>query len=197
MARKNHTEDEILDVYGRLHRTRTIFLTSANFDNEGTELGVDTVMAEKFLKNLHILESYSADPVTIIMNNIGGDEYHGMAIYDAIQLSKCHITIKVFGHAMSMGSIILQAADTRLISPHSMVMLHYGEMHIGGHSAGVIRNAKEIERFNRFMEEMYLERIREKNPKYSLKQLRSAMAHDLFLTAEQSIKLGLADGVIE
>src|SRR5271166_6582243 len=98
--------------------SRTIFMGTENLsETDFEESGVDTSMAERQIKNLHLLDSISKDEITILMNNIGGDVIHGMAIYDAIRSCQSHITIKVLGHAMSMGSIILQAADERLMLP--------------------------------------------------------------------------------
>jgi ATP-dependent protease ClpP protease subunit len=89
--------------------TRTLYMGSTG-DNDGLENGVNYSMAERMIKGLHILDSSATEqPITIIMNNLGGDFVHGMAIYDAIKICRNHITIKVFGHAMSMGAIILQA----------------------------------------------------------------------------------------
>ena len=106
--------------------TRTIYMGSAGYTYDEGETGVDHFMAEYLIKGMHSLESKNKKPILIIMNNPGGDWYHGMAIYDAIKSSPCECTIKVYGHAMSMGSIILQAADNRIMMPNSRFMIHYG-----------------------------------------------------------------------
>jgi ATP-dependent protease ClpP protease subunit len=93
------------------------------------------------------------------MNNPGGDWYHGMAIYDAIKYSSCECTIKVYGHAMSMGSIILQAADHRIMMPNSRFMIHYGYDGKAGHAKIVYKWADEGKRVNWEMENLYLEKM--------------------------------------
>jgi len=119
--------------------TRTIYIGSTSIE-EGEESGVDYLMAEKAIKALHILDSSAAEqPITIILNNPGGDVVHGLAIYDAIRHCRNHVTIKVYGHAMSMGAIILQAADERLMSENSVMMLHYGTNSVDGHTKNVER----------------------------------------------------------
>jgi len=57
------------------------------------------------------------------------------------------------------------------------------------------RWARECERLDEWMEELYLERIREKKPRFSLEALRGLLDHDTFFTAVQSVELGLADVV--
>jgi len=137
--------------------SRTIYM--------GSEEGVDAVMAEQMIKGMHILESKSTDIITIIMNNIGGDFFHGMAIYDVIQTSKCHCVIKVYGHAMSMGSLILQAADKRIMSPNSRFMIHFGYDSHSGHAKMVERWADESKRLSHLMENIYLDVMMEKEEK--------------------------------
>lgn len=145
---------------------RTLFMGSMGYDYEGGgESGVDNFMAEYFIKGMHVLNSKNDKPITIIMNNPGGDWYHGMAIYDTIKHSKSHCTIKVYGHAMSMGSIILQAADVRIMMPNSRFMIHYGYNGSYGHAKIFERWADEGKRLTLDMENIYLDRIMEKEKK--------------------------------
>jgi ATP-dependent Clp protease, protease subunit len=175
--------------------TRHIYMGSESYE-EGEESGCDGLMAERIIKNLHVLESINKEPITILMNNIGGDEYHGFAIYDAIQLCESHVTIKVLGHAMSMGSIILQAADDRIMAPTSRQMLHYGTWGIHDHAKTTQKWAKEGEKIDKWMEQMYLAKMKEKNPHFTLARLQRMLDHDTFLTAKESVECGLADKVL-
>ncbi len=175
--------------------TRTVYMGSALVDADGGESGCDARMAENVIKNLHVLESLGNAPIKIIMNNCGGNVYHGLAIYDAIRLSPCHITVVVRGYAMSMGSIILQAAAHRVMGPNAVQMIHYGTDAIAHHSKTVIKQAMEGERINRWMEGMYLARIHERSPNFTLAQLKALLDHDTFLTSNESVGLGLADEV--
>jgi ATP-dependent Clp protease protease subunit len=169
---------------------------SEDYDVDGGESGTDGRMAERFLKNMKILEAISDAPITVLINNVGGDEYHGFAIYDAMKVSKCKVTAKVFGHAMSMGSIVLQAASERIMAPTSRQMIHYGTWGHDSHAKTARKWSDEGEKINEWMEQMYLEKIREKNPDFSLSTLREMLDHDTFLTAEESVDLGLADMVL-
>ena len=137
--------------------TRTLYMGSTNSDWEGNETGVDNFMAEYFVKGMHVLESKNSKPITVIMNNPGGDWYHGMAIYDAINCSPCEVTIKVYGYAMSMGSVILQSADHRVMMPNSRFMIHYGYDGKAGHAKIVYKWADEGKRINHQMENIYLD----------------------------------------
>lgn len=197
MARLNRDDVDRFHDYGIYIPKRTIFIGSEEVSIESGESGTDSAMAESTIKNLTILEALSSEPITIIMNNIGGDEYHGLAIYDAIKACKSHVKIIVMGHAMSMGSIILQAADERIMSARSSQMIHYGEWSFDGHAKTGQKWAKEFERLDSWMEQLYLARIQERVPDFSLKRLKPMLNHDTFLSAEQSIELGLADSILD
>lgn len=175
---------------------RTLYLGSEEYNIEHGEAGVDGGIAERVIKNIYILDSMNQDPITVLLNNIGGDEYHCAAIMDAISGSKSHVTIKVFGHAMSAGSMILQVADERIMAPNATQMIHYGTWSFDGHAKTTQKWAEEGKRLDTWMENLYLKRIREKHPNFSLNKLRDMLDHDTFLTAQESVDLGLADKVL-
>jgi ATP-dependent Clp protease protease subunit len=159
--------------------------------------GTEHTMAESVLKGLTILDSINqCKKLTIYMNNPGGDEYHGLAIYDAIASCRSKTVVRVFGHAMSMGAWILQAADVRLMSHNSTLMLHYGSASFDGHNKNLDRAAKESERLNTLMEDHLLERIKEKHPRYTREALQELIKYDRYLSASEAVELGLADKVV-
>lgn len=143
---------------------RTLYMGSVD-SIDGNESGVDSFMTEYFVKGMHVLEAKNHNNVTIIMNNPGGDWYHGMAIYDAIKMAHSHCTIKVYGHAMSMGSIILQAADARVMMPNSRLMIHYGDNQFNNHTKVLEKWMIEERRLCYEMENIYLKVMLEKEEK--------------------------------
>lgn len=176
--------------------TRTIYMGSEEHSIDSGESGTDGSMAERVVKNLYILEGISQEPITIIMNNIGGDEYHGLAIYDAIRACKSHVKIIVMGHAMSMGSIILQAADERVMAPNSRMMIHYGGWSFDGHAKTGQKWAREFDKLDDWMENMYLDKIHEKHPKFNPKTLKKMLDHDTFFNPAEAVAMGLADKIL-
>lgn len=195
---KRHTRDDVdqFHDHGIYLPNRTLYVGSESTDESG-ESGVDARMAEKFIKNLAILEAINQEPITIIMNNPGGDWYHGIAIYDAIKAAKSHVTIQVMGMAMSMGAVILQAADERIISPSSKFMIHYGTMGLNStHSKIFDKWSDENKRLNLEMEQILLDRIHDKHPTFKLRKLKELLNFDTILTASETVRLGLADKVL-
>jgi ATP-dependent protease ClpP protease subunit len=175
--------------------TRTIFVGSEATSEDEGESGVDNRLAERVLKNIHVLERLSGEPITLLINNPGGDIYHGLALVDAIQQTECAIVGVVRGHAMSMASWILQACDRRIMGPLATQLIHYGTAGYIGHPKTFQKWAAEDNRLNSLMEQTYLKRIREKYPTYDLEDLRKMLNFDTFLDANQSVSLGLADEI--
>lgn len=194
MSRRIARDDiEKLHDYGIHVSTRTIYIGSEP-SNSDEESGVDYLLAERTIKNIHILENISADPITIIMNNIGGDTMHGFAIYDAIKNCRCHVTIKGTGNIMSMATVILQAGDERLLSEHTTVMLHYGENSTAGHVKNTQNWIKFYQKMDRKLSIVLYNKIKEKNPRFSLQKLERLLEFDTILDADEAVNLGLADG---
>lgn len=182
--------------------TRTISLDST-YGEENEPDGVTHYMATQFLKNLHILESLNKDPVTIWLNTDGGSCIDGYAIYDAIKASKCHITVKVYGCAMSMGHTILQAADERVMTPNSSLMFHAGT--VGSSSNQVWETYRSAEFDKRFMERLYkitLDRINERRDaigqaRMSKHKFKSMVVESAWFFADEAVEIGLADRIEE
>jgi ATP-dependent Clp protease protease subunit len=196
MSQRNRNRDDIdrFHDYGIYLPNRTLYMGS-EIVGEDEESGTDALMAERMVKNLHILDAEGSD-IVIIMNNLGGDVMHGLAIYDAIRACKSKVIIKAFGNAMSMGSVILQAADERIMAPNSVQMIHIGSVGSEGHAKTVYRQIEEAKRLDKLVDQIYLEKIREKHPDFTPQRLKGMLDHDTFLTAKQSVELGLADKVL-
>lgn len=199
MARlPSHEVPGIVHEYDIHVSSRTIFLRRSDYVQDDSDPGVDHVFATKFLKNLHLLNTLSADPITIIMSTPGGIETEGMAIYDAIRESRCHVTIVVRGEASSMGSYILQAADRRLMGIHSTLMVHHGSSNGNGvdHKKSARNWIKFEERYGKRIDKILQDKIVAKHPEYRGKKFDELLNFDSIFFAEEAVELGLADEVV-
>lgn len=182
--------------YGIHSPSRALYVGSESVNEDGDESGTDAIMAQRVIKNLHILDSASDSPITIIMNNIGGNVFHGMAIYDAIKACRSRIVIKATGHVMSMGSLILQAGDERILSPHAIMMIHHGYDSHDNHVKTIRSWVDFSEEYDEILNKIYLDKIRQKNPNFKNKQLDKMLDFDTLLTAQEAVDLGLADLIV-
>lgn len=179
--------------------TRTLYMGSATTNWDGGEAGVDNWMAERVIKGLHLLDRApgTEQGITILMNNPGGDWYHGMAIFDAVRACSRPVTITATGYVMSMGAVIFQAADERVMRPNARLMIHYGYASQNSDAKTFQKWAKEYEKVDAEMESILLARIRDKQADFSEAQLREMLNFDTILNAEESVHLGLADRVAD
>jgi ATP-dependent Clp endopeptidase proteolytic subunit ClpP len=161
------------------------------------ESGTDSDMSEFFLKAMIHLNQISSKPIFIHMNNLGGDWYHGMAMYDAIRASTSHVYGVCWGHAMSMGSIIIQACDSRIVAPHCTFMIHDGFEGLVGTCKAVEAWAKYATKLREQMYGIYLSRMVTQKPRITLKKIEDMCSHDTIFTAQQAVSQGLADWVLE
>jgi len=199
MPRFNKEEIDRYFDYGIFVKERILSLESLSSDDDEGESGTDYEMFSNFIKGLTFLSRLSEDPITVQMNNRGGDWFHGMAIYDAIRACRCHITIIAYAYCCSMGSVIFQAGDHRIITPDCVLMVHDGTEDLSGPTRSVENWAVYSKVLRQRMYEIYLARIKAKKPKskWTLKKIEDLCTHDRIFTAQKAVDIGLADQVLE
>ena len=197
MSRYSREDIDRYFEHGIFAPKRLIYVGSSQSDDTNGESGTDYLMSEKAIKAITYLDTVSDKPIAIIMNNLGGDVYHGMAIYDAIVSCRCYVTIIAVGHCCSMGSIILQAADLRVISPNCVFMIHDGTDRIEGHSKNVEEWAKESAKLRNKMYSIYREKMIKNNPSITIKQVEKLCTIDKIYTPTETVSIGLADELMK
>lgn len=177
--------DKLMD-HGIDLSSRTIFLMD----------DIDELSVAHAIMALHLFDRTTGE-ITLKLSTNGGDWYSGMALYDALAAAENHIRIVGMGNVMSMGSIILQAADERILTPYATLLVHYGSDWAGGHVKDMARRAKENERTGVLMEDIFLERINEKTPgTHNREWFRQRFAFDVYMSAQEAVDLGLADSIL-
>lgn len=181
---------------------------SRNYDSSDllNEPGVEYQMSARFIKNLQILADQDpARPILVHMKTCGGDWTEGMAIYDAIKFAPNPIVILNYTHARSMSSIIFQAADRRVMMPHSYFMFHDGTLEVSGTYKGAVTNVEWAKKEHPVMIDIYASRMKEKGryskmAKADIKEMienQMDKKEDVFLTAQQAVDWGLADSIFD
>lgn len=201
--------DTISDVqaYGLDVKNRELYL-HGYIGNTDEDPGVEYRMAAQFYKNIRILDTVNQEPIIIHMFSVGGEWDAGMAIYDAISVCRSYVTIIVYGQASSMSSIILQAADTRIMTQNSHFMLHYGSVDCGGDHLSAHNYAK-VDKKNtetmidiyadgcvksKYFKEHYTDITEDKVRNYLKRKLKDG---DWYLDANEAVYYGFADAVLE
>ncbi len=174
------------EINKRFLEERKIFL----WDEVSDESSADIVRKLLYLDMLdHDKE------ITLYMSTPGGSISAGMAVYDTMKLIKAPIKVVVVGIAMSMGSILLSAAPKgrRFLFPSARVMIHQplimGEM--SGTAVDMHIQAMELERMREELNKILAEASGQ-----PLEKIAADTDRDFFMTAQEAVDYGLADGII-
>jgi len=182
--------------------SRTVYIGSSAYDECGDgENGIDFMTAEFVIKSLCLLEFNNSEPITILYNMIGGDWYHGMAMYDFMKSCKSHLTITGFGQVRSMGTIVMQGADERILSPNARFMIHDGQEGYSGKPKDVINYAKESQYTLNLCYELYYDVLKDKYfkgviKKKAIETISKWCDTDTYFSAQEAVDMGFADKIL-
>jgi len=175
--------DQIEDV---LLQKRRIFLSSE----------IDQNSAKEVIRKLWYLEHLSnKKPILLVINSPGGSVDSGFAIWDQIKMLEAPVYTLVTGLAASMGSLLsLSAAKKkRFATAQSRIMIH--QPLIGGVIQGPATDleiqAKEMLKTRDIIVKIYSEATGK-----SLEDIHKAIDRDNWMTAEEALKFGLLDKIV-
>lgn len=129
------------------------------------------------------------------LNSCGGSVYAGFEMYNLIRNSSKKTKAEVYSIAGSAAGVIMCACDTVLMSPVSNFMMHRSA------ACGDYGNAEQHEQTAQMLDSIdksilnaYVEKA---DGKTSATEFRRKMENETFMTAQETIACGLADGLIE
>lgn len=173
------------DIYSRLLKDRIIFIGS-----QITDSLANVVIAEfLFLQN----EDPKKD-IHLYLNTVGGSITAGLAIYDTMQFVSCDVATYCIGQAASMGALLLAGGskNKRYLLPHSRVLIHQPWGGVQGTAKDVSIQTKEMMRLKKIVTE-----ILSLHTGNSAKKIEKDTDRDYFMDAEESVKYGLGDKIIQ
>ena len=173
------------DIFSRLLNDRIIMPSDE----------VNDATASLVVAQLLYLEGQDPDKdIHLYINSPGGSISAGMAIYDTMQFIKCDVSTICIGMAASMGSFLLAAGakGKRLALPNSEIMIHQPLGGAKGQASDIKIQAEHIlfirNRMNTLLAQMTGQ---------PLKTIEKDTDRDNWMTAEDAVKYGLIDKVIE
>ena len=177
--------DRAYDIYSRLLEDRIVYL--------GEDVNHHT--ANLIIAQLLFLESKDPNKdITLYINSPGGSVYDGLAIYDTMQFLKCDVSTVGIGMQASMGAFLMSsgAKGKRFLLPNATVMIHQPSSGTRGKVTDMEIDLKEGLRLKNKLNE-----ILAKNTGQKLEKVANDAERDYWMTAEESVKYGIADKVIE
>ena len=155
---------------------------------------ITDALALDFTDKILELNLESDQPITILINSLGGEINSGLLMYDAIVGSKAPIRMICRGRAYSMGAILFACANERYMLPNSELMLH--QPILGGHVAG---NASSIKSISDSMLETKrkLNGLLSKHTGKTEEEIDIATSFDHYFLPDEAIGFNLCDKVID
>ena len=158
---------------------------------------VNHVTASSIVAQLLFLESEDPDKeISFYINSPGGSITDGMAIVDTMRYIKCPISTICVGMAASMGAVLLACGDKgkRFATPNSEIMIHQPLISGGlsGQATEIKIHADHILRTRNRLNKLLSEQTGQ-----DLATIEKDTERDNYMLAEEALKYGLIDGILD
>ena len=174
------------DIYSRLLKDNIIFLGRS----------IDDDVSNLVIAQMLFLEAENPEKdISIYINSPGGSITAGLAIYDTMQYIKPDIATLCVGQAASMAAVLLTAgtAGKRSVLPNSRVLIHQPLLYgMQGQQTDIDIHAKDLLRMRERLDEILAEHTGQTKDR-----IHDDTERDKILSAEEAVKYGLADQVME
>ncbi len=173
------------DIYSRLLKDRIVFIGTPIDDN----------IANLIIAQLLFLQMEAPDKdINVYINSPGGHVTSGLAIYDTMQFVKPDVNTYCIGQAASMGALLLAggAKGKRYSLPNARIMIHQPWGGVQGTATDIHIQAKEILRIKERINKLLVHHTGQ-----STEKIAQDTDRDYFMTADEAMKYGLVDNVID
>lgn len=173
------------DIYSRLLKDRIIFLGYP----------IDDAFANVVIAQLLFLESEDPEKdIFMYINSPGGYISSGLAIYDTLQYIKPDIRTVCLGQAGSIAALLLASGTKgkRSALPNARILMHQPLGGASGQASDIEIQANEIIRIRDTINKLYV-----KHTGKPMKIIEKETERDLYIDAEEAVKWGIIDNVIE
>lgn len=174
------------EIYKNLFESRSVFLLGDIYVQSAANLAAQLLW----------LNAIKQEEITIYINSQGGDIDSGLlTIYDTIQWISSPVSTICIGEAYSSAGYILASGSRgkRYAYPHSKIMIHGVQTsELSGTQEEIEAESKRIKLLNQSLMEIIA-----RHSKQSLSKVKRDLKKDRYFSAEEALKYGLIDGVIE
>lgn len=160
----------------------------------------DGVTSETCYGAIVVLSEWSRkDPgcsITIVLTSPGGSVVDGLGLYDFLLHLRSlghHITIVALGLAASMGGVLLQAADVRIIGPNAFLLIHEASAITSGKTSDMQEQLAFVDRLQGKCLDILTSRSNLTRPTIARKWKKM----DWWLDGPEAVEAGFADAVLD
>ena len=180
---KNYPSDYVFDIYSKLLSERIVFCMQT----------IDDTLASSIIAQLLYLDSLSHKPIYLYINSHGGSVSAGFAIVDTMNHIQSDISTIGIGMCASMAAILLMCGTKgkRYILKNTTVMIHQPLGNMEGKVSDLENTAKHLlSTKERIIQIMHDSTNQDPN------KIKTDIENDTYLSAEQTIKYGIADKIL-
>ena len=177
--------ERAFDIFSRLLKDNVIFAVGP----------IDDYIANLIVAQMLFLESENPKKdIYLYINSPGGSITSGLSIYDTMQFIKPDVSTICVGQAASMGALLLAggAKSKRFSLPNSRMMIHQPISGFQGQASDIDIQAKEVLKMKSLVNS-----ILSKHTGKTEKQIAKDTDRDNFMDAEEALKYGLIDQILE
>lgn len=185
VVEKTHMGERAYDIYSRLLKDRIIFL--------GSE--IDDTVANLVIAQMLFLESQDkTKDIKLYVNSPGGSVTAGLAILDTMNYIKPDVATICIGMAASMAAVLLSSGKKgkRFSLPNAEVMIHQVMGGAEGQGSDIKIRAERILKMKDMLNELLA-----KNTGQPFAKVEKDTDRDYFMSAEEALKYGLVDKIVE
>ncbi len=129
--------------------------------------------------------------IELHINSYGGSVKEGIAIYNQLKQKKCkEIVAYVDGFAYSVASVIMQAADRRIMGLSTSLLIHNMWLSVAGNAKELRKAADDLDVLMESNRQIYMERVN-----ITEDELIEMLDNETYLTPEKAVEMGFADEV--
>lgn len=185
VVEKTSFGERAYDIYSRLLKDRIIFIGSP----------IDDGVANAIIAQLLFLESVNQkEDIKMYINSPGGSVTAALAIYDTMQYVRPEIQTICIGMSASAAALLLAAGKKgkRMVLPNSEVMIHQVLGGASGQATDIDIHARHI-----LKTRDRLNKILAKHTGQKLAKIERDTERDYFMSAEEAVRYGLVDKVLQ
>ncbi len=129
--------------------------------------------------------------IKLYINSDGGEVFGALSTVDRIKASPTPVHSYVEGLVASAATLISVSCHKRYIRKNSIILIHQIRSWFSGTHENFKDESYNLDVLSNIVKQIYL-----KNTKFTEQELNKMLKRDIYLSAEDAIKYGLADKII-
>ena len=129
--------------------------------------------------------------IKLYINSDGGEVFGALSTVDRISKSEVPVHSYIEGLVASAATLISVSCQKRYIRKNSIILIHQIRSWFGGTHENIKDEVHNLDVLSNIIKQIYLT-----NTKLSEQELNKLLKRDIYLSAEEAIRYGLADKIV-